>query len=164
MKKLLTIASLALLLFGLSKMASANVSIVPKVEKPSCDEGYTFQGELVRKKICETPKPWESVNQRNCKVIWSWVGECVKDGDTISTTTPPVVVPGIGLIGDNLVATLNSYCKDTMVAYTPWGNCQRNYKQPFQMRKLLLNDFGMSVINGCRPTAQQQVDQFRDCK
>lgn len=162
MKKLTMIAVFALLLFGFGQMAKAQAVSLDssRPEKPSCEIGFHYDGELIPKKVCNEPCPWCVSIRPVCRIIWSWQGKCVKNGDT------PPITPGNSFSSDGLVAILNAQCKDDQVIWSKWSACDYRFGNGKQFRFPLRDkyDASRSAFNGCFITGLQQSMVMRDCE
>lgn len=156
MKKLLFILTLAICL-------TFAVGVNAQTEQPTCPDGQSYVGEYVESQTCNRVCTWSFFGiclryENRCTTTGNWVGTCVADEEPEEPTEPtePVV-----LQGDSLWAILASYCEDNEVEYTEWSKCNPLYN--LQFRDLKRDMWGKSIFNGCTPTAQQQIDQARQC-
>lgn len=150
------------LLLGVNKMASAS-----SVE-PTCESGYHYVGNYSETQVCHNVctkyfLSWCIKWQNQCETVGSWSGSCVANEVTPDPITPDPIAPAPVKMssGDGLVGLLNSYCKQEMVEYSPWSEC--NYMFNKQFRVLFRDAYGRAA-NGCIPTASQQISQMKDCE
>ncbi len=70
------------------------------------------------------------------------------DEEEITTSSGPLYI------------ILNSYCKDSVVEYTKWSDCDKRFgPKGFQYRSII-----RPTLGDCNPSAAQQAAQQRECK
>ena len=158
MKKLLFIFTLAICL-------TFAVGVNAQTEQPTCPDGQHYEGEYVETQTCNRVCTRSFFGiclkyENRCTTSGNWVGTCVADEVEPEEPTEPEEVQTPQ--SDSLWGILASYCDDNEVEYTEWSECNPLFNLKF--RELKRDMWGKSIFNGCTPTAQQQIDQIRQCE